>query len=77
MKVYKYMSFTDFEAWCGAVDTKKKIIAADKEDVFDDWIEDMFPDGIDEVQLNDILWFEPELVYDAIGLDDDGNVPSE
>ena len=77
MKVYKDMSIEDFEAWAGAVDTKDKIVAADKEEAFNEWIEEMFPDGIDATKLNDILWFESEQVYDAIGLDEDGNVPSD
>ena len=77
MKVYKDMSIMDFDAWSGAVDTKKKIVEAGKEEAFDELIEEIFPDGIDETKLNDILWFESEWVYDAVGLDEDGNVPND
>ena len=77
MKVYKDMSITDFDAWCGAVSTKDKIVEAGKEKAFDELIEDVFPDGIDETKLNDILWFESEWVYEAVGLDEDGDVPND
>lgn len=33
-------------------------------------IEELYPDGIDMTQLNDILWFESEWVLDMIGIKD-------
>lgn len=71
MKVYSEMSIRDFEAWSGAVDTKDKIIANDKEEEFDALIEELYPDGIDETQLNDILWFDDEWVLESLGIEDE------
>lgn len=71
MKVYNEMSIRDFEAWSGAVDTKDKIIANDKEDEFDALIKELYPDGIDETQLNDILWFDDEWVLESLGIYED------
>ena len=68
MKVYQEISIRDFKAWSGAVDTKDKIIANDKEDEFDALIEEFYPDGIDETQLNDILWFDNEWVFECLGI---------
>jgi hypothetical protein len=77
MKVYKDMSITDFDAWCGAVSTKDKIVEAGKEKAFDELIEELCPDGIDATKLNDILWFESEYVFEAVGLNEDGEEPSD
>ena len=31
----------------------------------------LYPDGIDETQLNDILWFDSELVYEMLGISEE------
>ena len=68
MKVYQEISIRDFEAWSGAVDTYDKIIANDKEEEFDSLIEELYPDGIEETRLNDLLWFDSEWVLDCLGI---------
>jgi len=52
-----------FDAWSGAVETKETIIENRKSQHFDQLIEDMFPDGLTDTELNDILWFETDWVY--------------
>jgi hypothetical protein len=71
MKVISEKSITEFEAWSGAVDTKNRIIEADKENEFDQLIEELYPDGIDETQLNDILWFEDDWIFEQLGISDE------
>ena len=68
MKVYQEISIRDFEAWSGAVATKDLIVEHGKEDEFDALIEELYPDGIDETQLNDILWFDDEWVLESLGI---------
>ena len=34
-------------------------------------IEELYPDGIDETQLNDILWFKSEWVYEMLGISEE------
>ena len=71
MKVYREITIADFEAWAGAVDTRERIIEAGKEDEFDALIEELYPDGIDETGLNDILWFDDEWIFEALGITDE------
>jgi hypothetical protein len=52
-----------FDAWNGAVETKETIIENRKSQQFDQLIEDIFPDGLTDTELNDILWFETDWVY--------------
>jgi hypothetical protein len=68
MKVYQEIGIRDFEAWSGAIATKDLIIENNKEDEFDALIEELYPDGIDETQLNDILWFDDEWVLECLGI---------
>ena len=34
-------------------------------------LEDVYPDGIEETQLNDLLWFEPDWCLEMVGLKDE------
>lgn len=78
MKIYKDCSLSDFEFWSGAIWTKDKIDALSENDpeIWDKIereLEYEYPDGIDETQLNDLFWFEPEYIGRLVGinLDDD------
>jgi hypothetical protein len=71
MKIISEKSISDFEAWSGAVDTKNKIVEAYKENDFDSYIEDLYPDGIDETALNDLLWFDGDQILEDLGITED------
>lgn len=62
------MRLRDFEAWSGAVDTKGRIIAEGKEEEFDNLIEELYPEGLTDTQLNDILWFEEDYIYESLDI---------
>ena len=68
MQVHIEITLHQFQAWSGAIETKNRIIAEGKGEEFDQLIEELYPDGIDETMLNDILWFEPEWVYESLGM---------
>ena len=71
MKTYNETNLVDFDAWCGAIETKKAIIDAGKENDFDNLIEELYPDGLSETQLNDILWFEEEWIFEMLGISEE------
>ena len=54
--------------WSGAIDTYNTIVEAGKEEEFESLIEELYPEGIEEVTLNDILWFEPDFILESLGL---------
>ena len=64
-------SILNFDAWSGAKSTKEDIIQAGLVDEFDALIEELYPDGISETQLNDILWHDSDWVYETLGIDID------
>ena len=64
-------NLVNFDAWSGAVETKKAIIDAGKSNDFDDLIEELYPDELSETQLNDILWFEEDWIFEMLGISED------
>lgn len=69
MKVYSEINLRDFKAWSEAINTKNKILEAEKDEEFEEYINECFPNGIDETTLNDILWFDNETIYEILGID--------
>ena len=71
MKIYKEESLSNFEWWSGAEDTAQRIW---EERGTEGWneleaiLEDAYPDGMDETELNDLLWFEPETIFEWLGI---------
>lgn len=69
MKVYNNgITLEEFNAWSGAIDTKQVIIDNNKEADFEYLIEELYPEGIEETQLNDILWFDADWVYRQLNI---------
>lgn len=72
MKIISETNLTDFGYWGGAKATADHIW---EEKGLDGWnqldaiLTDMYPDGIDETELNDLLWFESDTVYEWLGID--------
>lgn len=71
MKTYNDLSIRDFEAWSGAIETRQRIIDENKEDEFDDIIDELYPDGLTETQLNDILWFDEDWIFENLGMNEE------
>lgn len=62
------LSLANFDAWSGAKDTKQTILDNDKENEFEAMIDELYPDGLTDTQLNDLLWFEDEWIYETLGI---------
>lgn len=61
MKIYKEESLSNFEFWSGAEDRAEKL--TDKElNQIEAILEDLYPDGMNETELNDFFWFDFETV---------------
>ena len=73
MKYYVEENFSDFEPWSGAVSTWQRIIDEGKADEAERYIESIEPaDGWTETAINDLLWFDSDSVYKALGMRPDG-----
>lgn len=75
MRIYKDISLDEFEAWSGAEDTMDTLRMLGREtgvhvfDIIEDCIDDM-GEGMDETELNDILWFETDMIAEWLGYED-------
>jgi hypothetical protein len=77
MKLYTDFDINNFGAWSGAVDTKESIINAGKANLFNSLVDDIFPDGCDDAEMNDYLWFESDSIFEMLGLNEDGEEPDD
>jgi len=65
------VTLADFNAWSGAKDTKETILKTNKGEEFDNLIEEIYPEGLSITQLNDILWFESDWIYEQLGISEE------
>ena len=70
MKITSEMSLKNFKAWSGAKDTLNKLIELDKCDELEFILDDLYPDGLTDTQLNDILWFDDEWIFETLGIEE-------
>ena len=71
MKIISETSLADFKFWSGAETTAQRIWEEKGREGFDQLeaiLEDLYPDGIDKTELNDLLWFDAETVYEWLGI---------
>ena len=68
MKIIKEMGLENFEAWSGAIATKNIIIKANKAEEFDYLIEELYPEGLTDTNLNDLLWFESDWIFESLDI---------
>jgi hypothetical protein len=71
MEIKQDMDFRDLEnnCWGQAVDILKEISDADKEDALMDYLEEIYYDEIPTLtEINDVLAYDWEQVYEAIGI---------
>ena len=69
MKIFMDLSIENFNAWSGAKYTKDRIIKENKIEEFDQLIEELYPQGLSETELNDLLWFDDEWIYESLGME--------
>jgi hypothetical protein len=71
MKIISEISISQFEAWSGAIDTQKKIVETNNVENFDSYIEELYPDGLTDTELNDLLWFDSENILNDLGINEE------
>ena len=81
MQVIKqYNGFDELanNSWSGAIDTLRDIERANLRADFMNYIEEIFFDDTPtDTQVNDFIWFERDMIYEAMGLNKNGEVVDE
>lgn len=69
--------FSSYKPWDAAVSTFEAIQDAGKMDALEQLIDDMYPDGIDKTELNDLLAYESDWVYSMLDMPNEEDVDEE
>ena len=77
MTITYELDLNRFEAWSGAVDTLERIQREGKCAELENVLEELYPDGMTETELNDLLWFDSESVYEWLGIRSEEQIKKE
>lgn len=66
MTITKELDLTDFNFWSGAKD--HSFTYNELKDI-EDQLEEIYPDGMTETDVNDLFWFEDESLCEWLSLD--------
>ena len=71
MEIKKNYGFYDLkdEVWQGAVDTLDRIEKEGKQDELMDFLESYFVDVPTMTEVNDLLWFESDYIFESLGME--------
>ena len=69
MKIYREIPLTEFEFWAGGKDTIEELTEEELEQI-EQILEEIYPEGMDETEVNDFFWFERELIAEWLGYED-------
>ena len=77
--ITEYGNYWDLKdhSWSGALDTLADIERANKEDELMEFLEEVFADRTPtDTEVNDLLWHDREYVYENVGLNANGEIPT-
>ena len=77
MTITYELDLNNFKAWSGAVDTLERILREGKCAELENILEELYPDGMTETELNDLLWFDSESVYEWLGIRSESQIEKE
>lgn len=77
MKISYELDLSTFEAWSGAVSTLDRIQREGKCEELESLLEEVYPEGMTETELNDLLWFDDEWIFQSLGMRTESEIQSE
>ena len=77
MTITYELDLNRFEAWSGAKETLERIQREGKCAELENVLEELYPDGMTETELNDLLWFDSETVYEWLGIRSEAQIEKE
>lgn len=78
--VRRTLDFHDLmdECWSGALDTLNTVYENDKEDELMSLLAlDVFGDTPDLTEINDLLWFDSEWIFEQLGISDSDDMEED
>ena len=69
MKVTTETSLRHFEFWSGAAD-RVKYLSLEELDSIEAQLEELYPDGMTDTEINDLFWFDDDFIAELLGYND-------
>lgn len=69
MRIYTETTLDSVTYWGGAGDTYMELTEPELE-VVEEYLEDAYPEGMHETDLNDFMWFERDFIAELLGYTD-------
>jgi hypothetical protein len=66
MRIYGEIPLREFEFWAGAKD-RVKYLTMEELNQIEEILEEISPEGLSETDLNDLFWFEDDLIAEWLG----------
>lgn len=70
MKIYKEESLRNFEFWSGAKENANELTCEQLDEV-ETILEDLYPEGMEETQINDLFWFDFDTIKEWLNIMDE------
>ena len=68
MKITTEQSLSEFKFWSGA-ETFTELLTASELEQVESIIEDIYPNGLTDIQLNDLFWHDNDTICEWLELD--------
>ena len=70
MKIYSEKSLRNFEFWSGAKENANELTGAQLDEV-ETILEDLYPEGMEETQINDLFRFDFDTIKEWLSITDE------
>lgn len=70
MKVTEELSLSNFYFWGGAKE-RAQMLTIDELNEIESQLNDLYPDGINAMKINDIFWFDFDWIVQMLGYEDE------
>ena len=69
MTIKTETTLKNFDFWSGAKDTVKYLTESELETI-ESYLEELYPEGMTDTELNDFIWFEDDTIAEWLGYND-------
>lgn len=69
MTIKTETTLKNFDFWSGAKDTIKYLTESELETI-ESYLEELYPEGMTDTELNDFIWFEDNTIAEWLGYND-------
>lgn len=73
MTIIKEERLENFKFWSGASYLADKLTSKEF-DVIEELLEELYPNGMEELEVNDFFWFEGDTIAQALGYEDEDDM---